>query len=586
MAGRPTTASDEVVRIDTDVLIVGGGAGGCFTAARLRAQAPELRVTVLEKAHVIRSGCLAGGISSINAYITKGNTPESFLDYVRRDSHDLVRDDLVYSIAKRLNEQVEFVEQWGLPLVKDENGENVPRGRGSIKIRGERIKPILARAAEDSGAQIINRVVATNFLSDGDRVVGVMGFGVRDGKLYAITARAVICATGGASGIYRSTSTGLARHKVWYSPFNAGAGYAMGLRAGAEMTTFEFRFIALRVKDFLAPTGVLAQGLGARQVNARGEDYLKERYSDLGEGRPTTAQRLWATINEHRAGRGPCYMDTSKFNAADLKFMKVSYLDMVPSILCMWGDRKLDPSKNSIEITGSEPYVQGGHGEAGYWIDTERRTTVPGLWAIGDAAGGAPKKYASGAWAEGQIAIESILAEAKQWDQLGKPHEEALSRQIEAEKQRVFAPLGRREREGGKRWDYAVPQELEDSLQKLMDEYAGGISVQYETNEEKLIIAREGLLELQDELAQLTAKNLHELMLAHEMVDRVLVARVLVEHMLYRKETRWPCYHTRLDYPERDDANWRKFINSRYDHATGEIHLREVPYADFAVETK
>ncbi|MCB0218441.1 MAG: adenylyl-sulfate reductase subunit alpha [Chrysiogenetes bacterium] len=584
MAGQPTTASGEVERIDTDVLIVGGGAGGCFTAARLRAQAPELRVTILEKAHVIRSGCLAGGISSINAYITKGNTPESFLKYVRKDSHDLVRDDLVYSIAQRLNEQVEFVEQWGLPLVKDENGENVPRGRGSIKIRGERIKPILARAAEESGAQIINRVVATNFLVDDGRVVGVTGFGVRDGKLYAITAKAVICATGGASGIYRSTSSGLGRHKVWYSPFNAGAGYAMGLRAGAEMTTFEFRFIALRVKDFLAPTGVLAQGLGAKQVNARGENYLEKYHSHLSGGKPTTAERLQATIEEHRAGRGPCYMDTSKFSAEDLKFMKVSYLDMVPSVLCMWGDRKLDPSKNSIEITGSEPYVQGGHGEAGYWIDIERRTTLPGLWAIGDVAGGAPKKYASGAWAEGQMAIESILKEAPSWKDRAAADDKALGAQIEAEKTRVFAPLGRRESAGGKGWEFAAPQELEESLQKLMDEYAGGISVQYETNEEKLQIARAGLLELEDHLDRLSAGNLHELMLAHEMVDRVLVARVLVEHMLHRKETRWPCYHTRLDHPARDDANWRKFINSRYDVGTGEIHLREVPYEDFAVK--
>ncbi|MEW6776353.1 MAG: FAD-dependent oxidoreductase, partial [Bdellovibrionota bacterium] len=188
----------EVVRLDTDVLIVGGGAAGCFTAARLKAQAPNLRVLLLEKAHVIRSGCLAAGISSLNCYVTKGQTPESFLEYVRKDSHGLVREDLVYSIAKRVNEQVPFVEGWGLPIVKEEDGSYKPRGRGSIRIRGERIKPILARAAEQSGAQILNRVAATNYLVENGRVRGVLGLGVRDGKLYAITARAVICAAGGA----------------------------------------------------------------------------------------------------------------------------------------------------------------------------------------------------------------------------------------------------------------------------------------------------------------------------------------------------------------------------------------------------
>ena len=64
----------------------------------------------------------------------------------------------------------------------------------------------------------------------------------------------VLCATGGAAGLYRPNNPGFSRHKMWYPPFNTGAGYAMGLRCGAEMTTFEMRFIALRCKDTIAPT--------------------------------------------------------------------------------------------------------------------------------------------------------------------------------------------------------------------------------------------------------------------------------------------------------------------------------------------
>lgn len=499
----------EIVRHHTDVLIVGGGAGGCYTAARLRAVAPELRVTVLEKAHVIRSGCLAGGIASINAYINKGSTPESFTEFVRKDSSGLVRDDLVHSLASRLNETVRHVEEWGLPILKDEKGDYVPRGRGSIKIRGERIKPILARAAEQSGAEILNFVAARRFIVRDGRVRGVIGFGIRDGRVHVISAKAVIVATGGASGLYKSGNHGIGRHKVWYSPFNAGTGYAMGLRAGAEMTTFEFRFIALRVKDFFAPTGVLAQGLKAPQINALGEKYLEKYYSHLPK---TTALRLWATIQEHRAGRGPCYMDTAHFNEEDLKFFKISYLDMVPSMLLRLGDPKLDPRHRGIEITGSEPYIQGGHGAAGYWVDVERRTTMAGLWAIGDVAGGAPKKYASGAWAEGLIAIDSILGEFRDNGELPAIDERALATEVEEERARIFEPYRKRERQEKRHaWEFADPHEVEERLQRLMDEYAGGISTQYETNEAKLLVARESLLSLEHALDRLTAKNLHRL---------------------------------------------------------------------------
>ena len=570
-----------MVRIETDVLVVGGGAAGCFTAARLKEQAPRLRVLLLEKAHIVRSGCLAAGISSLNCYVTKGQTPDSFLDYVRKDSHGLVREDLVHSIARRVNEQVPHVENWGLPIVKEEDGSYKPRGRGSIRIRGERIKPILARAVEQAGVRTLNRVVATNYLLDGGRVRGVLGFGVRDGKLYVVTAKATVCATGGASGLYSSTSAGLARHKVWYSPFNTGAGYAMGLRAGAEMTTFEFRFIALRVKDFLAPTGVLAQALESKQINARGEEYLPKYYQHLGGDKTTTPNRLLATILENRAGRGPCYMQTAHFEEEDLAFMKVSYLDMSPSMICLFGDPRLDPSKRPVEISGSEPYVQGGHGAAGYWIDVERRTTLAGLWAIGDVAGGAPKKYASGAWAEGQIAIESILETFRKGD-LPEPSAKSIESHVQAERTRVFAPFHRRERSRGHpAWDFHEAQEFEERLQKIMDEYAGGIPSGYELNEEKLLLAREGLRGLESALDHLSAGSLHDLLLAHEVMDRVLVARALVEHLLYRKETRWPCYQSRIDYPGTDDERWKKFLNSSYDHASGEIRIREVPFEPY-----
>src|ERR1044071_1805034 len=102
----------EIVERTCDLLIIGGGAAGCVAAVEAKERAPELEVVVMEKAHVYRSGCLAAGISALNRYLHQGETPETFLRYVVRDTVGVVRDDLTLSMAAELNEQVRRVESW------------------------------------------------------------------------------------------------------------------------------------------------------------------------------------------------------------------------------------------------------------------------------------------------------------------------------------------------------------------------------------------------------------------------------------------------------------------------------------------
>jgi adenylylsulfate reductase subunit A len=89
-------------------------------------------------------------------------------------------------------------------------------------------------------------------------------------------------------------------------------------------------------------------------------------------------------------------------------------------------------------------------------------------------------------------------------------------------------------------------------------------------------LARLHLSRLEDELGTLQASDAYELNHCHEVIDRVTVARTLVEHMLHRKETRWHCYQERLDYPERDDERWTVFVNSVRDK-DGSIRMLERP---------
>lgn len=278
--------------------------------------------------------------------------------------------------------------------------------------------------------------------------------------------------------------------------------------------------------------------------------------------------RLYAAIAENKAGRGPCYLDLTHISQSDSRRLQEAYLSMSPSIVLKWADEGVEPNDKPLEICGSEPYLVGGHGQAGYWVDHNRQTTLQGLYAAGDVAGGAPKKYVTGCFAEGEIAALAALAYIETAEQV-----QIDEGQVWQELVRTFGPL---DKPGG-----GEPEEYEARLQKTMDEYAGGIAANYELCATKLIIARELLGALQQEVADhITATDMYQLVKAHEVLDRVLVARALVEHLLYRKETRWRSYQERVDYPGRDDSRWHIFVNSVYDRETAQIKILERSYVN------
>lgn len=553
-----------IEQIDTDILIIGGGAAGCFAAVEVYKKSSNVRVVIMEKAHIERSGCLAMGLNAINAYLHPGQTPETYVSYVERQFEGVIRKDLVQSIALGLNEAVRDVEGMGLPIEKDDHGIYKQRGKRSIRIFGERLKPLLAEAVKNTSALVLNRVTATNYIYNGSRVCGAFGFGIRNNTFYVVRAKAVIVTTGGASGIYKPGNSGGARHLMWYCPWNVGTGYAMGIRIGAEMTSFENRFIPLRVKDVHAPTGTIAVGVRSKQINARGEDYLELYYKHLGGNKCLTQQRLLATLEEVKAGRGPCYLDTTTLDEAGERRLKEDFLNMNPQIVLLWASKDMNPKKRPVEIQGTEPFIVGGHCQAGYWIDKERRTTINGLYAAGEVAGGAPKKYVSGSWVEARISVTTALEDIK-WVSLENVEDDLVHK----EKARVMAPLNKK--------PGVSPQAVQERLQKIMDEYAGGISMNYVLQEERLLDARRLLKSLRERLKNLEAVDNYNLVEALECIDRVDVAMVLVEHLIYRKETRWSCYQTRLDYPEKDDVRWLTFVNSRYNQDTDEIQMMERP---------
>lgn len=554
--------------LETDILIIGGGTAGCFAGITI-ADNSDARVIIAEKANIKRSGCLAAGVNALNAYIVDGQTPENYLDYVINDSEGLVREDLVYSLAKRLNNVTSKIESLGLVIQKDENGQYVSRGNRNIKINGENIKPILANAVEaKQNIKVLNRVNVIDYILKNGKVIGAYGFSIDKNIFYIMKSKAVICTTGGAAGLYKPNNPGFSKHKMWYCPFNTGAGYAMGIRAGAEMTTFEMRFIALRCKDTTAPTGTIAQGIGAAQVNSRGEEY------DRKYGTPKTHMRLYSTVEENKSGNGPCFLKTTGINQEQEGELFKAYLNMAPAQTLKWMEDSMGPADENVEIEGTEPYIVGGHTASGYWVDTGRATTLAGLYAAGDVAGGSPQKYVTGCFAEGEIAAFS----AQEYIQ-GRHYENINNLEIQTKLKEVNKYLG--ENPG-----LYTAEDIEEAMQKVMDEYAGGISSGYVVNSSKLEIAEQHIAELLKISANLKASDTHGLMHIYEVIDRLYVCQSLIKHLQARKETRWRSFQENSDYPQKDDENWLKYVNSRFEDGEIKIVLRDLVKRDEVYEHK
>lgn len=550
--------------IDTDVLIIGGGTAGCFAGITL-GKKKDLDVLIVEKANIVRSGCLAAGVNAINAYITKGRVPQDYVDYCKKDADGIVREDLLLSMSERLNHVTKVMEDLGLVILKDENGDYVARGNRNIKINGENIKPILADAVKkQDNVAVINHLNITDFIVENNKIKGAYGFDVNDAVFYEINAKAVLVATGGAAGLYRPNNPGFSRHKMWYPPFNTGAGYAMGINAGAEMTTFEMRFIALRCKDTIAPTGTIAQGVPAKQLNSNGEVY-ENKYG------LTTSQRLYGTVTENREGRGPCYLGTKGISKAQEEDLYKAYLNMAPSQTLKWLEAAGGPSEENVEIEGTEPYIVGGHTASGYWVDNNRETTIQGLYAAGDVAGGCPQKYVTGALAEGEIAAQAIaerLTGSGKGFVVREASDEELSQEALEKKHEYESFLNNKQ-------GLVDIEQTEEAMQKIMDQYAGGISTDYQYNEARLELADEKIKFLEKSIDNLAAQDADDLLRIYEIRERLTVCRSVIAHLKARKETRWHSFAENMDYPAKSD-DWLKYVNSRKENGEIKIIIRDL----------
>ena len=603
--------SRKTVFVDSDILVIGGGFGGCGAAYESRYWGRNLKVVVVEKANIERSGAVAQGLYAINCYMGMQwdeNQPEDHVRYARNDLMGLVREDLGYDIARHVDSSVHMFEEWGLPIMKDEKtGRYLREGKWQIMIHGESYKPIIAEAARKAATKVYNRIMVTHLLMDKtrpNRVAGAVGFSVRDGNFYVFRSKAVIVSAGGASHIFKPHSVGEGMGRTWYAPWSSASAYALPIQVGAKMTQMENRIVLTRFKDGYGPVGAYFLHLKTYTENAYGDNYeatwydsIKEMVGDYVDKQPVpTCLRNHAFLQEIKAGRGPIRMVT-KEAFADPHMETVgweNFLGMTIGQAVVWASQNIDPKETNPELIMSEPYVMGSHATcSGAWASGpedyapsdyqwgyNRMMTVEGLFGAGDAIGGAAHKFSSGSFTEGRIAGKSAV---RYVNDLGCDQPLLDETEVEDLKTMVYQPMenyevGRNEIVAGTvSPSYILPLHGLQRLEKIMDEYVGGTSTNYLTNEPMLTRGLELLSMLKEDLPHLGADSLHELMRAWELQHRFLASESVTQHTLFREETRWPGYYYRADHPNLDDTDWHCFTLSRYNPESGEWAMEKAP---------
>ena len=597
--------------VDCDILVVGGGMGGTGAAYEARYWGRDLKIVVAEKANIDRSGAVAQGLYAINCYMGMQwdeNQPEDHVRYARNDLMGMVREDLAYDMARHVDSTVHKFEEWGLPLMRDpETGRYQREGKWQIMIHGESYKPIVAEAAKKSADEIYNRIMVTHLLTDEsrpNRIGGAVGFNVRTGDYYVFRAKAVIVGAGGASHIFKPRSVGEGMGRTWYAPWSSASAYALPIMVGAKMTQMENRIVLCRFKDGYGPVGAYFLHLKTYTQNAYGQEYESTWYEHtknlVGEyidHHPTpTCLRNHAFIEEMKAGRGPIYMVTKEaFQDPHKEVIGwENFLGMTVGQAVVWAAQDIDPKYINPELTTSEPYVMGSHATCSgawasgpedvspdeYYWGYNRMMTVDGLFGAGDALGGTAHAFSSGSFTEGRLAAKAAVKYIQ--DNANDPIK-ISEKQYDDLKTIIYRPLenyavGRNEIVGGTvSPSYILPIHGLQRLEKLMDEYAGGITNNYMTNEPLLLRGLQLIDTLKEDLDHIGAEDLHQLQRAWELQHRVIASECVIQHTLFRQETRWPGYYYRGDYMKLDDDNWHALTVSRRDPESGEWALEKAP---------
>lgn len=547
---------------EVDVLVIGGGTAGPMAAVKAKQADPRLKVLLLEKANVKRSGAISMGMDGLNNAVIPGHaTPEQYVREITAANDGIVNQKTVLAYARNSFAMIEELDRWGVKFEKDETGDYAVRKvhhMGSYVLpmpEGHDIKKVLYRQLKKSRVEITNRLVATRLIVENGRVVGAFAFDCRSAAFYTIRAKAVVLATGAAGRLGLPASGYL--FGTYENPTNAGDGYSMAYHAGAELSGIECFQINPLIKDYNGPACAYVTGpFGGYTANSRGERFIECDY--------WSGQMMLEFHRELQGGNGPVFLKLDHLAEETIGAIEtILHSNERPSRGRFHAGRGTNYRERMVEMHISEIGLCSGHSASGVWVDEQAATTVPGLFAAGDLAC-VPHNYMLGAFVYGKFAGEAAARHA-----LENHHGEPGAATIEAERKRVWAPLLRGEG--------LPPVQVEYKLRRMVNDYLQPPKVT-----RKMEIGLERFANIRADLELLHARNPHELMRALEVHAILDCAEMAARASLYRTESRWGLYHARVDYPDRNDAEWNVHVQLAK-NASGDMECFKRPLEPYVI---
>ncbi|KFG96607.1 oxidoreductase [Burkholderia paludis] len=546
-----------------DVVVVGGGTAGPMAAVKAKERDPSLRILLLEKANVKRSGAISMGMDGLNNAVIPGHaTPEQYTREITIANDGIVDQEAVYAYAAHSFATIEQLDRWGVKFEKDGTGDYAVKKvhhMGSYVLpmpEGHDIKKVLYRQLKRARIAITNRIVATRVLTDAQgRASGVLGFDCRTAEFHVIRAKAVILCCGAAGRLGLPASGYLMG--TYENPTNAGDGYAMAYHAGAALANLECFQINPLIKDYNGPACAYVTGpLGGFTANGKGERFIECDY--------WSGQMMWEFYQELQSGNGPVFLKLDHLAEETIQTIEqILHTNERPSRGRFHAGRGTDYRSQMVEMHISEIGFCSGHSASGVYVNARAETTVPGLYAAGDMAA-VPHNYMLGAftygWFAGQNAADYVA---------GRDHAPVDEAQVAAERERVLAPLLR---ERG-----LPPAQVEYKLRRMVNDYLQPPKVT-----RKMEIGLQRFDAIYEDIEQIKADHPHELMRAAEVRAIRDCAEMAARASLFRTESRWGLYHHRVDFPHRNDADWFCHTWLRK-HADGAMRSEKRPVEPYIV---
>lgn len=525
------------VQYEVDVLVIGGGTAGPMAAVKAKERNPQLKVMLLEKANVKRSGAISMGMDGLNNAVVPGHaTPEQYVKEITIANDGIVNQAAVYAYAANSYKTIEELDRWGVKFEKDETGDYAMRKVHHIGTyvlpmpEGHHMKKVLYRQLKRHRVEVTNRVIATRILLDEHgEAAGMLGFDCRTGDFVVIKAKAVILCCGAAGRLGLPTSGYL--FGTYENPTNAGDGYAMAYHAGAELANLECFQINPLIKDYNGPSCAYVTGpFGGYTANNKGERFIECDY--------WSGQMMMEFYNELQSGNGPVFLKMDHLAEETIQTIEtILHTNERPSRGRFHEGRGTDYRSKMVEMHISEIGFCSGHSASGVYINERGETTVPGLYSAGDMAA-VPHNYMLGAFTYGWFCGENSADYVATKGAVGIDEG-----QIEREKARIEAPF--------KRDDGLPSNQVEYKIRRLVNDYLQPPKVT-----RKMEIGLDRLAQVRADLPSMHARNPHELMRCMEVHHIIDCAEMAARASLFREESRWGLYHFRADHPERNDAEW------------------------------